>query len=702
MTFAANYNGLEKIYEANLTTIKNLKFTLRETDVLACIIHNRGEKKIAVLLSISPKTVSTHVYNIMSKTGCNSKDQIIDFIETSDKLIALREYYLHLLVKSNFEKQLRKVAVYSNRSLINCYCRREEVSHISNQFYQSIQKHFKMANIILLEATANEAGKLMILELSKITEDNYYNDLLEGLSKIIKSQALEEVIKEFNVTYRKLQAVYDGTGSNDPGDLDAVIDNKVTPALLRKKKIVIITSVLLLISLFLVTGIYTLNFSNTVKEHTIHTKTPEVIKDLEEFLEALKSEQFTADNVNLQRFQYNNGLIKKAEKLLVYKDTPIVQEYFKNMEMSPTFLINYLYNLHALASYYMRNAHDFNKARQILLHSKNLTEGYINSRSVTNIDFNKLTNVEIFSELRIIRDLPQMYTKVIYLLGRTYIYDSENMTEGIKYFELAKYLGTRLNLYEGYLSDVSGILIIEKELANLQIKEGNFQLAKQSLQNVIESYVKIRNDRTVYINNYKGNKEQGLVIPKEDNYTFFECGNRIIVCYSTLLSLSKSAAEIKWYIDEINRYIIGDKTMEGLYLFVDNILPRKVADLYNNLGNLMLTLQKLKEQENIDIKDNDLKKNISKILPKNDDGKNNLKDNFDYAEALFVAAKDISVNKDFTKADAYQGLAQLYSFRLERDGHNLTAHQKQELQNKLDPALEKSNQINRYLGRKQK
>jgi DNA-binding CsgD family transcriptional regulator len=62
-------------------------------DIISAILHNRGEKKIAGLLFISPKTVSSHVHNIMLKIGSHSKDGIIDFIEKSGKIIYVKHYY---------------------------------------------------------------------------------------------------------------------------------------------------------------------------------------------------------------------------------------------------------------------------------------------------------------------------------------------------------------------------------------------------------------------------------------------------------------------------------------------------------------------------------------------------------------------------------------------------------------------------------
>ena len=84
MKLVAGSNAKKEIYNKQLNLIEGIKFTSREIDVIACILHNRGEKKIAMLLSISPRTVSTHIHNIMLKLGHNYIESIIDFIEKSD------------------------------------------------------------------------------------------------------------------------------------------------------------------------------------------------------------------------------------------------------------------------------------------------------------------------------------------------------------------------------------------------------------------------------------------------------------------------------------------------------------------------------------------------------------------------------------------------------------------------------------------
>lgn len=52
---------MKVIYENHLKTISGIHFTSREIDVLSCLRYNRGEKKIAEMLDISPRTVEIHI-----------------------------------------------------------------------------------------------------------------------------------------------------------------------------------------------------------------------------------------------------------------------------------------------------------------------------------------------------------------------------------------------------------------------------------------------------------------------------------------------------------------------------------------------------------------------------------------------------------------------------------------------------------------
>lgn len=88
---------LAQIYTRHLTAINQVNFTFREIEIIACLLHTRGMKKVGLLLNISPKTVETHIRNINLKINCNSQDGIIKFIEKSGKIEIIREFYNNII-----------------------------------------------------------------------------------------------------------------------------------------------------------------------------------------------------------------------------------------------------------------------------------------------------------------------------------------------------------------------------------------------------------------------------------------------------------------------------------------------------------------------------------------------------------------------------------------------------------------------------
>ncbi len=100
----------QDIYAEHLTFINGVYFTRREVEVMACLLSARRTSKIASFLSISPKTVVNHIRNIMLKVECNSREDIIDFLERSYKTPLLRKHYSNLLIYAAFEKNLKEIS----------------------------------------------------------------------------------------------------------------------------------------------------------------------------------------------------------------------------------------------------------------------------------------------------------------------------------------------------------------------------------------------------------------------------------------------------------------------------------------------------------------------------------------------------------------------------------------------------------------
>lgn len=85
-------------YIHELENIDGKRLTKREIDILACIMSGKSSKTIAQLLSISWRTVDNHVYNLINKMQCHSRDALISFFEKTNKMDLLKQHYQNLLI----------------------------------------------------------------------------------------------------------------------------------------------------------------------------------------------------------------------------------------------------------------------------------------------------------------------------------------------------------------------------------------------------------------------------------------------------------------------------------------------------------------------------------------------------------------------------------------------------------------------------
>jgi len=149
---------VEKFYNKYLSEISDIKFTAREIDIISCILHNRREKKIASLLTISHRTVGSHVRNILGKTGYSSRDYIIDFIEKSGKLQYMKQHYAYLIAQSLFKNQLEKIASVVSRSKIYISIFTNNIRDKDKELIEHVKESLSRAGIKTLESCDKKGG----------------------------------------------------------------------------------------------------------------------------------------------------------------------------------------------------------------------------------------------------------------------------------------------------------------------------------------------------------------------------------------------------------------------------------------------------------------------------------------------------------------------------------------------------------------
>jgi len=138
----------QDVYALQLATINGINFTRREIDVIACTLSGKISKKIALLLSISPKTVENHMRNIILKIGCNNQTGIIDFVEKTNKFSLVKNHYSNLLVQHTFESELKKILkVASKRNLSGLIIYIKEQQKDKMQFFNHFTSNLQAAGI---------------------------------------------------------------------------------------------------------------------------------------------------------------------------------------------------------------------------------------------------------------------------------------------------------------------------------------------------------------------------------------------------------------------------------------------------------------------------------------------------------------------------------------------------------------------------
>lgn len=705
---SSSYNSRKKIYDGHLQEIRGINFTPREIDIIACILHNRGEKKIASLLSISPRTVGTHVHNIMLKLGCNSREYITDLIEKSGKLQFVKQYYLHLLVLASFEQQLKKIGKTINRSDVVCFVSYGQITDEIRGLIHSLGVHLKLANVILTEkhngfeqikynlcifseklsSLRIKADQILLIvdsaaELPKKSSvqyidfrnaDNYYSSTLLLLKEILGSNDLDKISREFNKECQAIKSSWEGYNNGDLG-----VANNIRLKLMTKNNTIVflIISIVLVGIMLIIIKFGTQNNDQTISSAlTIHEKLAKYVKD------------FSDDSANKESVYSNQSIIKQVENIVL----PLINDKDQTInidQLSSDQLSNFLYNIHALSGYYINNGHDGEKAREVLEYGKNLAESYIVSRSKVPINFDKLDKEEIYAELATIKDLPEMYTKIIYLLGRTYIYYGDRKP-ALRYFEISQYLGNKLNLFEGHLSSRNGLGVMQGDEINIDLENRDYQQAQEKLDQVIKLYKELKYNNTAYMIGYRPNNVLSkIVVPKKDIINEVECSEQIAKYYTKLTLITDDAKKQKKYITEITNQFVGDNDSLGLFKQSKNIWGRRLASIYNTLGNILLNAY----DAHIDF--TQLKIGVIQQLNLTTENDQDM----EIIEQIFEFAKLQSRSTEYTKADSYDGLLKVYKRQI--DQMKLKKEQgNDKLSIKIEILRNKRDHINKELNRK--
>ncbi|MGC0371992.1 MAG: hypothetical protein DGJ47_000696 [Rickettsiaceae bacterium] len=706
----ANPTKKSELYNLYLHEISGIKFTLREVDIISCILNNRGEKKVAAALSISNRTVGVHTYNIMGKLRCNSKENIIDFVEKSGKLQYFHQYYFQLIVQSYFEKQLQKISALINHDIMNCFVNFDNTDKEVSQLFNYLKNHLKLANIALIQNskqrvdyTIHIISKEIVSNYKKITQNDiillldkdkqhdvsiyssknivklhnnaeYYFNVLSLIKKLFQQDKLEKIIQEFTTEYKNFQLFWQGTGK-------LVTINNVSYSRNYFYYIVALF-IIVSVSLFL----------------SMQNRTDPVVTINQECSDFMAS--FSFENIGITKGLKNNiDHLKQIDTVISKLDYSTLSDYSKNESISKEELLNYLYSLHAVAMNSLYNQYDKAKARKLLELAKDGIENYVHKQLNMEINFNELSPKELYLELSVIDNFPEIYTRILYLLGRTYTYFEEynrsNQYLGpipikkvSRYYELSEYIGNKLSLFEGALSIRNGTEMIRLLNVKGDIQNGKKQKAAQETLKSIKVLEKLRQDKRQYISDYRPSNNTKIVVPGDDNYWKLFVTDQIINHYARLIKLDTNIQHQSRYLNKITAYSFGDKTMNGVFNELEDVPPKKIACLYNSLGHLLLHLV----EQNISFKE--LANKIQNQLKIKSDN------NLILTMELFNQASANSRKSYYPKADSYDGLIASYNLKLQRQKQTLTKQATDDLQRQINDLVVKRDEINKRLNRK--
>jgi len=175
------------IYELHLVTINDIKFTPREIDIIACLAHGKSVKGISHFLSteekpIGTRSVETHINNLRRKVSGSSKENIIEFVEESNKYQVVRNYYSSLLLQKGFEKTLGQVAEAlqpANTPFLIVSLQKDK--NFRNELGNILYKYFQLSG-----ARITKNIKYNIEELSFVFSNN--NKMQQNLIFILPSE----------------------------------------------------------------------------------------------------------------------------------------------------------------------------------------------------------------------------------------------------------------------------------------------------------------------------------------------------------------------------------------------------------------------------------------------------------------------------------------------------------------------------------
>jgi DNA-binding CsgD family transcriptional regulator/predicted negative regulator of RcsB-dependent stress response len=290
-------------YLNELVFINDIKLTLREIDVLACVLSGKTSKTNSTLLMIEQKTFETHNANIKNKLGVNAKETVINHLEKNGKLSFFRNYYRFLQVEKIFKKNLLNLDLKYDDEYLLCY---PDVFKLGRLYADFLKRHFECFQLKIKviavpleelpiafsalkdfsflyvhaqsQKTQSHLFILLTLKNNKIFDQlacykiplsdskDYFLNLFAAVTHIVKNDQLEIAEKNF---HEQINHYYE-TNERHFFDVKSILRSpfKIFRKGYKKSKIILNIFIVFLVFIFL--SLYTLfDFSQKYTTHSV-------------------------------------------------------------------------------------------------------------------------------------------------------------------------------------------------------------------------------------------------------------------------------------------------------------------------------------------------------------------------------------------------------------------------------------------------
>lgn len=135
----------------DLKIIKNVRFTTRHVDILACLLNGRNTQTISEILPITPKTAEAHIENIKQRSGCFSRQHLLSFIEKSGKSDLFNQHYACLRNNFLFECALKKISQNLEKPTSVYFWSQLQTEEHELKLLDLLSKHLKFCGIKIIK-----------------------------------------------------------------------------------------------------------------------------------------------------------------------------------------------------------------------------------------------------------------------------------------------------------------------------------------------------------------------------------------------------------------------------------------------------------------------------------------------------------------------------------------------------------------------